>query len=207
MQLSALILAALGLSARVFAQDSVSCGSNVYTYEQIEEAAEEACRLFDSGSQIGRSRYPHRYNNFEGFAFDNVRGPYQEFPLLRRGVYTGGSPGADRVIITENCDLAGQITHSGAPSRNGFVDCDNAISVRTQGSSSSSGDSSSSDNSGGSSDNTGSSDSNDSSDSSSNNNNGGSSNSSDEDSASIRLVSGAGAMLAGAGAMMFALFV
>ncbi|CRK34540.1 hypothetical protein BN1723_014877 [Verticillium longisporum] len=173
MHFSALILTTLALSARVIAQSAVSCGSNVYTDEQIQEAADEACRLFESGRQLGRNNYPHRYNNFEGF-----------------------TPGPDRVIITENCDLAGQITHTGA-SRNGFVDCDNAISVRTQGNNSSgndtnSGDSSSSDGS---------------SSSNNNNNNGGSSNSSDDDdSSSLRLGSGVGPMLAAAGTIVLALF-
>ncbi|EGY13425.1 Extracellular guanyl-specific ribonuclease like protein [Verticillium longisporum] len=197
MHFSALILTTLALSARVIAQSAVSCGSNVYTDEQIQEAADEACRLFESGRQLGRNNYPHRYNNFEGFTFDNIRGPFQEFPLLRRGVYTGNSPGPDRVIITENCELAGQITHTGA-SRNGFVDCDNAISVRTQGNNSSGNDTSSDD----SSDSSSSSNNN-----SNNNNNGGSSNSSDDDDSSgIRLGSGFGPMLAAAGTVVLALF-
>ncbi|CRK26495.1 hypothetical protein BN1708_004223 [Verticillium longisporum] len=195
MHFSALILTTLALSARVIAESAVSCGSNVYTDEQIQEAADEACRLFESGRQLGRNNYPHRYNNFEGFTFDNIRGPFQEFPLLRRGVYTGNSPGPDRVIITENCELAGQITHTGA-SRNGFIDCDNAISVRTQGNNSSGNDTSSDDSSGSS-----------SSSNNNNNNNGGSSNSSDDDdSSSIRLGSGVGPMLAAAGTVVLVLF-
>ena len=34
-----------------------------------------------------------------------------------------GSPGPDRVVITEDCELAGSITHTGA-SGNNFVACD-----------------------------------------------------------------------------------
>jgi hypothetical protein len=48
----------------------------------------------------------------EGFNFP-VSGPYQEFPILRNynaNPYTGGSPGADRVIFTTSCQLAGVIT-------------------------------------------------------------------------------------------------
>jgi hypothetical protein len=33
-----------------------------------------------------------------------------------------GSPGADRVIINANCQLAGEVTHTGA-SGNNFVGC------------------------------------------------------------------------------------
>lgn len=48
----------------------------------------------------------------EGFSFP-VSGPYQEFPILRSfnsNPYTGGSPGADRVVFNTNCQLAGVIT-------------------------------------------------------------------------------------------------
>ncbi|KAK7975619.1 poly(ADP-ribose) polymerase and DNA-Ligase zn-finger domain-containing protein, partial [Apiospora arundinis] len=64
---------------------------------------------------------PHTYNNYEGFNF-RVDGPYQEFPIKTNGLYTGGSPGADRVIINTSCEEAGQITHTGA-SGNNFVGC------------------------------------------------------------------------------------
>ncbi|KAG8419417.1 hypothetical protein J3458_004285 [Metarhizium acridum] len=66
--------------------------------------------------------YPHRYNNYEGFDFP-VDGPYNEFPILKSGrIYSGGSPGPDRVVISDGCDLAGVITHTGA-SGNNFVAC------------------------------------------------------------------------------------
>ena len=48
----------------------------------------------------------------EGFDFP-VSGPYQEFPILRsfnNNPYTGGSPGADRIIFNTNCQLAGVVT-------------------------------------------------------------------------------------------------
>lgn len=38
------------------------------------------------------------------------------------GVYTGGSPGADRVVFNTNGEYAGAITHTGA-SGNDFVGC------------------------------------------------------------------------------------
>lgn len=57
-----------------------------------------------------------------GFNFA-VSGPYQEFPILQNGnVYTGGSPGADRVVFNTNGAYAGAITHTGA-SGNNFVGC------------------------------------------------------------------------------------
>jgi hypothetical protein len=63
----------------------------------------------------------HQYNNYEGFNFP-VSGPYEEFPILENGVYTGGSPGADRVVFNTNGEYAGAITHTGA-SGNNFVGC------------------------------------------------------------------------------------
>lgn len=36
-----------------------------------------------------------------GFDFP-VNGPYQEFPIRTSGVYTGGSPGADRVVFVSH---------------------------------------------------------------------------------------------------------
>ncbi|KAF9700370.1 hypothetical protein EKO04_002046 [Ascochyta lentis] len=67
------------------------------------------------------STYPHKYNNYEGFDF-LVGGTYFEFPLKTSGVYTGGSPGADRVVVNGSGARAGEITHTGA-SGNNFVAC------------------------------------------------------------------------------------
>lgn len=77
-------------------------------------------KLQSSGSDKGG--YPHQYHNYESFDFP-VSGTYYEFPILKSGsVYSGGSPGADRVVFTGNNDLAGLITHTGA-SGNNFVEC------------------------------------------------------------------------------------
>lgn len=62
------------------------------------------------------------YHDYEGFTFP-VSGTYYEFPILSSGsVYSGGSPGADRVIFNTDNQLAGVITHTGA-SGNNFVEC------------------------------------------------------------------------------------
>lgn len=72
--------------------------------------------------QTGSNNYPHTFNNREGFSF-GASGPYQEFPVLNTfKVYTGGSPGADRVVFNTKGQLAGAITHTGA-SGNNFVAC------------------------------------------------------------------------------------
>ncbi|KAH8888914.1 ribonuclease-domain-containing protein [Thozetella sp. PMI_491] len=96
------------------------CGSVYYTAAQVNAASVRACNHYNAGTTVGG--YPHTFNNNEGFSFA-VSGPYQEFPILSSGsLYTGGSPGADRVVINTSCKQAGTITHTGA-SGNAFVKC------------------------------------------------------------------------------------
>ncbi|KAM0718911.1 hypothetical protein Q7P37_005983 [Cladosporium fusiforme] len=123
------IFATFGLLATAFAapaqiekrQGAVTCGSTSYSASQVSAAVSQGCDYFQAGNQVGSNNYPHRYNNYEGFDFRSS-GPWQEFPITRSGVYTGGSPGADRVVFNENCAYAGSITHTGA-SGNNFVGC------------------------------------------------------------------------------------
>ncbi|KAG7132819.1 Guanyl-specific ribonuclease F1 like protein [Verticillium longisporum] len=132
MQFKALIVSLLAVAAQAapaspneersaIEKRATTCGSTYYTTAQVNAAANAACQHVRAGTQAGSSNYPHRYNNYEGFNF-KASGPWQEFPLRSSGVYTGGSPGADRVIINGNCAIAGQITHTGA-SGNAFVGC------------------------------------------------------------------------------------
>ncbi|KAF4457098.1 guanyl-specific ribonuclease F1 [Fusarium austroafricanum] len=102
-------------------QSATRCGNTNYSAAQVRAAANAACQYYQSGGNAGSSTYPHKYNNREGFDF-LVNGPYQEFPIKTSGVYSGGSPGADRVVINTNCEYAGAITHTGA-SGNNFVGC------------------------------------------------------------------------------------
>ncbi|KAF1980858.1 guanyl-specific ribonuclease F1 [Aulographum hederae CBS 113979] len=102
-------------------QSSTTCGSTYYSSSKVSTAANAACNYVSSGGHAGSSTYPHQYNNYEGFDFP-VGGPWYEFPILSSGTYTGGSPGADRVVINANCQYAGAITHTGA-SGNNFVGC------------------------------------------------------------------------------------
>ncbi|KAK4096548.1 Ribonuclease/ribotoxin [Parathielavia hyrcaniae] len=104
----------------------LTCGRTSYTKTEVDAAVAEGCRLYAAGDQVGSGKYPHRYNNFEGLVFA-ASGPYQEFPILQSGsVYTGRSPGPDRVVFNPNyqgsCVYVGAITHTGA-SGNGFVPC------------------------------------------------------------------------------------
>lgn len=74
-------------------------------------------------ARSGRSNYPHQYHNYEGFSFPSSCGStYYEYPLKTSGVYTGGSPGADRVIYGNTGAFCGCLTHTGA-SGNNFLEC------------------------------------------------------------------------------------
>ncbi|KAF5507632.1 Extracellular guanyl-specific ribonuclease [Colletotrichum aenigma] len=137
MHLGAAIIAALSLTGYAFprqrpgyvrmlprANDTeISCGQTEYTLTEVRSAADAACQHVEDGTTAGSSSYPHTYRNQEGFDFNGVEGPFVEFPMKTSGVYKGGKPGADRVIINEKCVLTGQITHTGA---NGiaFVGCE-----------------------------------------------------------------------------------
>ncbi|PSK53958.1 hypothetical protein B9Z65_7764 [Elsinoe australis] len=96
-----------------------TCGKKYYDRNDIQLALNAGCKHYNAGTTV--SGYPHKYNNYEGFEFD-VAGPWQEFPILDNKAFTGGSPGADRIIFNEYCEVAGEITHTGA-SGNDFVGC------------------------------------------------------------------------------------
>ena len=99
-----------------------TCGSTCYYQSDIDAAVNQGCNYYQQGETVGSDEYPHTYNDYEGFNFPDA-GPYQEFPILNTyKVYTGGSPGPDRVIFDDNCDFEGVITHTGA-SGNDFLQC------------------------------------------------------------------------------------
>ncbi|PYH40787.1 extracellular guanyl-specific ribonuclease RntA, partial [Aspergillus saccharolyticus JOP 1030-1] len=98
-----------------------TCGSHCYSASAVSATQAEGYSLYQSGETL--HDYPHVYHDYEGFDF-SVSGTYYEFPILSDGaVYDGGSPGADRVIFNTADQLAGLITHTGASSSSGFVEC------------------------------------------------------------------------------------
>lgn len=97
-----------------------TCGTICYWQSDITAAKNKGYSLHNSGSTLGG--YPHVYNNYEGFSFPTAS-PWYEFPILSSyNVYTGGSPGPDRVIFDNNGAVDSLITHTGA-SGNNFVGC------------------------------------------------------------------------------------
>lgn len=99
-----------------------TCGTVCYWQSDVDEAVAQGYGYYVDGQQVGSNDYPHTENNYEGIDF-YVSGPYEEFPILKSYVvYTGGSPGPDRVVFNTAGKLAGVVTHTGA-SGNDFVAC------------------------------------------------------------------------------------
>ncbi|KAK8108904.1 ribonuclease-domain-containing protein [Apiospora sp. TS-2023a] len=111
-----------------------TCGSNCYQQKDIDQAVKTGYGLHQQSQTLvtdqcapripylGSSKYPHQYKNFENFNFPSSA-PWYEFPILSSAkIYTGGSPGADRVIFDNKGKLDSLITHSGAKGNN-FVNC------------------------------------------------------------------------------------
>jgi hypothetical protein len=69
-----------------------------YSNTNINDAATAALNYYAQGQTVGSDSYPHQYNDYEGFSF-SCSAPFLEFPILTSGTYSGGSPGADRVVI------------------------------------------------------------------------------------------------------------
>lgn len=78
--------------------------------------------VFTNQKQLHIGGYPHEYHDYEGFSFPTAS-PWYEFPILSSyDPYTGGSPGADRVIFDSKGNFDSVITHTGA-SDDDFVAC------------------------------------------------------------------------------------
>ncbi|KAH8909239.1 ribonuclease-domain-containing protein [Coniochaeta sp. PMI_546] len=98
------------------------CGSICYWQSDIDAALAKGYSLYKSGSTLGSDKYPHQYNDLEGFSFPTAS-PWYEFPILSSySVYSGGSPGPDRVIFDSKGNFDSLITHTGA-SGNNFKAC------------------------------------------------------------------------------------
>ncbi|KAI0901693.1 ribonuclease-domain-containing protein [Annulohypoxylon nitens] len=125
--LSTLFLAAVASAVAISerqSQDCVAtCGSVCYWQSDIDAAVKQGYGYYQNGQTVGSDKYPHVYNDYEGFDFPDS-GTYYEFPILSSfDVYTGGSPGADRVVfLGSDGNYEGSITHTGA-SGNNFVQC------------------------------------------------------------------------------------
>ena len=67
----------------------ITCGNTYYTAASLDDAVQAGCNYLQSGRTIGSDKYPHVYNDYEGFSFD-IEGPFYEFPVEKGYAYTGG---------------------------------------------------------------------------------------------------------------------
>ena len=103
-------------------QCAETCGTTCYSSSDISAAVQQGYTYYSNDETVGSDKYPHQYEDYEGFTFPDS-GPYYEFPILSdEEVYSGGSPGPDRVIFTGEGSYEGVITHTGA-SGNDFLQC------------------------------------------------------------------------------------
>ena len=97
-----------------------TCGSTCYSQSDIDTAVQQGFSDLQSGQNP--DKYPHQYKDYEDFSFPD-QPPFYEFPILAsERSFTGGKPGADRVVFDGNGNFEGVITHQGA-SGNDFVQC------------------------------------------------------------------------------------
>jgi hypothetical protein len=119
-----------------------TCGRNRYVEDDVSNALIAGCYYKNKTKTVSKSEYPRLFENNYRINFDPVQGPFFEFPLIQSAPYVGGKldtvqnglirvtdadifagpPGPDRVIFSESCYLAGEITQNGAGAR-GFVEC------------------------------------------------------------------------------------
>jgi hypothetical protein len=98
-----------------------------YSQQDIDNAATAALSYYANGQTVGSDGYPHQYKDYEGFSF-GCSAPYLEFPIQSGSSYSGGSPGADRVVIgsissdDSSAQYCAVITHDGQ-SNNNFAEC------------------------------------------------------------------------------------
>ncbi|KAF5361306.1 hypothetical protein D9758_010289 [Tetrapyrgos nigripes] len=98
---SAIPLNTTDVIPRAFPSGPVTCGSHVYSVSIVKAATSNGFAHLDN--PIGSNSYPHAFENFEGLRlFCTGETQFSEWPILPAGPYTGGDPGADRVIFSDN---------------------------------------------------------------------------------------------------------
>ncbi|KAK7038382.1 Ribonuclease/ribotoxin [Favolaschia claudopus] len=110
-------------TGRALPSGNVVCGSHTYTVSQVVSAVNAG--FAHVGNPLGSDSYPHTFRNDEGLSmWCSGSTSFMEYPILSGGAtYTGGSPGADRVVFNTAGTYCAVITHTGASSTNGFVSC------------------------------------------------------------------------------------
>ncbi|KAJ7733667.1 Ribonuclease/ribotoxin [Mycena metata] len=121
------VLAALAIAnpaPRALPSGDVTCGSNVYTVSEVSAAVSGG--VAHRNDPIGSDSYPHGYfvESSEHITLFCSGSSFLEYPILPKGVaYSGGSPGADRVVFTTSGTYCAVVTHTGAATEDGFTAC------------------------------------------------------------------------------------
>ncbi|KAJ7080205.1 guanyl-specific ribonuclease C2 [Mycena belliarum] len=116
------VLALAAPTPRALPSGNVTCGSHVYTVAQVSAAVSGG--FAHRSDPIGSDSYPHQFFDDEGLKLFCSGSSWLEYPILAGGkAYSGGSPGADRVIFNTAGTYCAVVTHTGASSENGFVSC------------------------------------------------------------------------------------
>ncbi|KAF7317345.1 Guanyl-specific ribonuclease C2 [Mycena chlorophos] len=120
----ALVAAAIAkpVDPRALPSGDVTCGSNVYTVSKVSSATSAGYDHIDD--PLGSDSYPHQFYDDENLKLYCSGSKWYEWPILTSGTYSGGSPGADRVIFNTDGTYCAVVTHTGASSYDGFVSCE-----------------------------------------------------------------------------------
>ncbi|KAG2414422.1 hypothetical protein HFD88_003613 [Aspergillus terreus] len=120
----------------------VRCGKTTIKARQISKTSDKTLEyLLDPKKKRPKNtsgvEYPHEYRNdpdhlpfLNGCTDDTPQhkpqGTLYEFPIFANGIFTGGQPGPDRIVIKRKgknkAVYCGLMTHTGAVG-NGFVRC------------------------------------------------------------------------------------
>lgn len=111
------------IDKRAWPRGTVTCGTAKHTLANVKAATARGYSLMNS--PIGTNSYPHKFNNREGLdMWCTGKTAFNEFPILSSGaLYSGASPGADRVVFANDGTYCAVITHTGAGGNN-FLSCD-----------------------------------------------------------------------------------
>ncbi|KAJ7124528.1 Ribonuclease/ribotoxin [Mycena epipterygia] len=110
------------LATRAWPSGSVTCGSTTHTLSAVMAAT--SAGFAHKNSPLGSNSYPHAEENYEDLKFwCTGKTSFLEFPILTSGTYSGGDPGADRVVFSsDDGTYCAVVTHTGA-SGDDFVSC------------------------------------------------------------------------------------
>lgn len=95
--------------ARMAQMKDMDCHGIKFTKSDIAEAKKQAIAHLDAGTRGGS--YPKKFKDYEKNLSLKKGKDYYEYPVLKNGVYNGGSPGAVRVILDDNSKFMGLLYH------------------------------------------------------------------------------------------------